>query len=163
MVLILSPLILLQCKRDDASLNLEKFQHQNDTLQIIHDIIKYSGVDDVVEDKTLGSCFALESTIYPQFERLNAYATDDILVKLTKNKKPNVRAYAFWFLARRHYKDLETIYLFLKDDKAEITLKYSRQWIQTVGVFCQFVVRDNDLDNSTIKFDDATLARLHAK
>jgi hypothetical protein len=164
-VLCFNVLLIAQCQRTEepVNTNLENIKHWNDTLQIIHDIVAYVAVDHVVEDKDLGSCFGTSSTLYPQFEWMNRYAANEVLVKLTRNRKPNVRAYAFWFLAKRHYNNLEYVYQSLKDDKAEVIVRYDHQWIQTVGIFCQWVVRDNDFDHSTVKFDDATLARLHAK
>jgi len=113
---------------------------------------------DTVEGKTIGTCWARESLIYKQFKEIDTLCGEAELIKLTDHEKPNIRAYAFWFLAKRKYKDIGSILKKLNNDNAEITLRYkSEQWIYKLNNFCYFVLSQNDFDNSTIKYNEKEL------
>jgi hypothetical protein len=113
---------------------------------------------DTVEGEMIGSCWARESLTYKQFKEIDTLCGEAELITLTEHEKPNIRAYAFWFLAKRKYKDIGIIFNKLSNDNAEITLRYgSTQWIYKVNDFCYFVLSRNDFDNSTIKFSEKEL------
>lgn len=159
--IILISFFLVKCNRVDKTSTTSPSPQTIDHKTEVDDIINSIQSDELVEGEEIGVCWAKKSDIYPKFLEINNKVNDAELVDLTKHRKPNMRAYAFWFLAKRHYKNITVIYKNLRADTSEITLRYKdEQWIYKMPDFCHFILHANQFDASTIKFDDKALHML---
>ena len=142
---------LLSCHQNDLPEIKDPIEKPEPLTEIDNAISRMCS--DTVEGKIIGSCWARESKIYAQFEHINSLSSDNDLIALTNHSKANIRAYAFWFLAKRKSPKIKEVYKTMLNDTGEITLRYkSEQWIYKVSDFCEFVLRPNDFDNSTCKY-----------
>jgi hypothetical protein len=77
---------------------------RSSVIHLANKISKYKTVD----DRVVGFA-GVASEQYKRFYSLTQLAIDDELISLTDYKNEKVRAYAFWALAKRNYKDIKTI------------------------------------------------------
>ena len=128
----------------------------------IRKIAKKIGKGKEIHSKAIG--FGGERTSqYDRFELLTKKATIEELVELMEHPKPAVRGYAFWGLAKKHYKDLEEIFVRHANDE-ELVLQQQGCMAGDVPVidFMRWVVMPQMLDTECKKLDNSAFDRVSA-
>ena len=129
----------------------------------IRKIARKIGIGEEIHSKSVG--FGGERTSrYDRFELLAKKATMEELVELMGHPKPAVRGYAFWGLAKKHYKNLEDIFVKHANDEEYVLLVEGcmASEIRVID-FMRFVVMPQMLDTECKKLDDSAFDRVSAK
>ena len=114
-ILISISIIVLSCSKNKDNFKLtRKVQTLVDSLSISKDKLK-------PEIVFIGDYYPKVTKPYHEFIQV---ATTDELIFLTKNKKPNIRCYAFNGLVRRNFSGLRKIFAEHVKDTATITLYF---------------------------------------
>ncbi|MBT8221325.1 MAG: hypothetical protein KJP00_15975 [Bacteroidia bacterium] len=124
--------------------------------------ILYSQIDELVNTiADNGSLGFDRDEQYRHFEKMNELASLDQLIKLVDHKSPAVRGYSFWALAKRHYPDLESIFIAHMDDN-ELVLQRNgcMKGQESVISFMRQVVTPHMYDTSCKKLSKAVRDRV---
>ena len=129
----------------------------------IKKLVEKIGKENIIHSDAVG--FSGEKTAqYERFERLIKEATIEELVELMGHPKPAVRGYAFWALAKKHYKDLDNIYVqHAKDGELVFQLDGCMGGDLPLISFMRMVITPRVLDSDCKKFNEKTMKKMEEK
>ena len=158
---ILSVLIILPILNfgQDLQLNYKSNQIRKE----LRKVIKGIGKENVIHSEAVG--FSAEKTPqYKRFEKLVKKAKIEELVELMHHSKPAVRGYAFWALAKRHYEDLDEIYIkHTNDGEFVFHLEGCMGVDIPVIEFMRMVITQQMIDLDCKKLDERTMEMMESK
>lgn len=140
---------------------IESFEYRSEKIRKkILKIAQKIAEEDIIDSKVVG--FELERTKqYDRFIKLVKKTTMKELVELTKHSNSSVRGYSFWGLAKRHYDNLETIFIKHANDEENVLFMYACSLMDiTVIEFMSEVVVSNDFDVDCKKLSDSAINKM---
>lgn len=100
---------------------------------------------------------------YKHFERLIKKASLEEMVELTEHPQPVVRGYAFWGLAKKHYEDLEKIFIaHANDEELVFQMDGCTGGDMPLIDFMTWVVTPRMIDVNCKKLHPAAFAKMNA-
>ena len=111
----------------------------------IHELVAAIANANIIDSASVG--YSGEQTVqYGRFELLYKSATLSECLALTYHENAVVRGYAFWGLAKKHYKDIEAVFDRFSDDKTivlvfqgclgdQVPLSLYARWVVTPQMF----------------------------
>lgn len=118
--------VFISCNNGNKKLLIEEIEIPETLPHIPDSVSRQKEIDNIAKEMSLYNSVDgirvafgnIESEQYKRFTWLKKFASDRELVTLTNHPDPVVKAYSFWALTERNYKDCKVILEQHKNDKS---------------------------------------------